>query len=422
MSHHSLLLLAFGQSNADLYPAKPALECEAFGDPRIVTFNDGNGFRGLLGQLPRHPVTDLTPAQAEGQAHKKTRDYQSFQLAAAARLLRETDDDDLRQVVIRAEGRGGRRFSGIVSKDGREVEGIMTNVDGSDSQILLNGLETIRISAELARQKGAPLSRVIVNFLHGEADRGLSRAEYAAFLEQIVSRFDEELADLGLPIDWLILDPAGTSTKGSGNAWACRLGMADVAARHPNVRIIGTGAAYPLDDTIHYSSEARALFGEHFGAAAAQLLAMGQGGDAGLGWALEAPRIARARLTGNVVDLELSGDRDFELVRGVSDDQLTVEGFNVTHLSRCMIETVEQTGPRSLRVTLDGPPVLREKSVLNYAFRLLYRDDPRGASPYPAGRGGWRSVEALDSMVLPGRRIHQWVPGFSIRFDEMEQG
>ncbi len=68
MAERSLLLLAVGQSNADLYPAAPAFECDAFNDPHILTFNDGNGFRGLLGRSPHNPVTDLVPAGVEGQA------------------------------------------------------------------------------------------------------------------------------------------------------------------------------------------------------------------------------------------------------------------------------------------------------------------------------------------------------------------
>lgn len=422
MSRHSVLLLAYGQSNADLYPATPALDCDAFGDPRIVTFNDGYGFRGLLGKTRHRPTTDLVPAEAEGQTHKSTRNYQSFQLAAAARLLRECRDEQLQQVIIRAEGQGGRPMLGHVATDGRAFEGILTAVDGGDSIILVNACESIRIAADLARRNGAPLSRVVVNFLHGEADRASSRDEYGKLLEQLIDRFDTLLRDLGLPIHWLILDPAGTTSTGSGNSWSCRLGMADVAARRADVRLIGTGASYPLDDKIHYNSEARVLFGEHFGAAAAQLISVTQGSDTGFDWLLDAPRIAHARLQGNLVDLELTGDREFELVRGRSDLRQTVDGFSVTPAAHCRIKAVEPTGPRGLQVTLDRPPALRGRSALNYAFLMIKPGEPGSVSPYPVGRGGWRSVDALASMVLPGRRIHQWVPGFSIPFAEMEQG
>ncbi|TRW98630.1 hypothetical protein FNJ84_03470 [Paracoccus sp. M683] len=422
MSDYSVLLLAYGQSNADLYPSIPALPCPAFDDPRIVTFDDGNAFRGLLGAVAKQPPTALVPAAAASYETKKCRDYQSFQIAAAARLLRERGVNAPHRVIVRAEGRGGRRFHGIISKKGQHVEGILNNADGSDSQILLNMFQTIRQAAELAAGQGAPLRRVIVNFLHGEADRSTETAQYRDNLLTLISRTEEVTQAFGLATDWLILDPAGTSITGSGNSWPCRLAMRDVADATANVHLIGAGYGYPLDDVIHYGSEARALFGEHFGLAAAELLARADGGKTDDGWLLDAPGIRRAVFHGNAVDLHLDGTRHFELVPGISDPNLTVEGFAATIHSRCRVIAAEQTGPRSVRVTLDGTPYDNPRAALTYAYQMVHREDARLDTPMPAGRGGWRSVRAMDSMVLPGRRIHQWVPGFSIPFAEMEQG
>jgi hypothetical protein len=422
MTDHSVLLLAYGQSNADLYPAEPALPCEAFADPRILTFDDGQAFRGLLGAVRRRPVTALVPALIASEETKKTRNYQSFQIAAAMRLLQERGSTAPNAVIVRAEGRGGRRFDGYFSKNGQHNEGILTNVDGSDSQILLNTLETMQTSVELARAQGVPVRRMVVNFIHGEADRGGSRARYRGGMESMIARIDAEAGQLGLRVGWLILDPAGTSSRGSGNDWPCRQAMRDVADARANVHLIAAGYAYPLDDTIHYSSESRALFGEHFGAAAAALLARDAGTDSDLGWLLDAPRPPRAVIMGNRVELHLDGTEDFDLISGISDGALTVEGFSTSLVSRCLITTVVQTGPRSVRVVLDREPAEDARAALNYAFQILRPDATRTPSPLPAGRGGWRSVKALDSISLPGRRIHQWVPGFSIPFAEMERG
>ncbi|AUH33392.1 hypothetical protein [Paracoccus tegillarcae] len=421
MSAHSILLLAYGQSNSDVYPAKPAQACDAFNDPRIVTFDDGNAFRGLLGALPKAPVTALVPAASASYETKKCRDYQSFQIAAAARLFHEGAPEGLRQVIVRAEGRGGRRFHGIV-KNERHIEGILDNADGTDSQILLNMLETIRIAAEMAAGSGAPLRRIIVNFIHGEADRSTPRDFYRKNFEALIARVAELAAQLGVEVDWLILDPAGTASLGSGNNWPCRLAMQEVADAYDNVHLIGGGYGYELDDVIHYSSASRALFGEHFGAAIAALLAGGAGGAADTGWLLSAPRIERAVLSGRQVELHLGGDKEFQLVPGISDPNLNCEGFDVTLATRCQIEAVQQTGPRSVRVTLEKPPIDDHRAALTYAYQIIHGKDNRMDSLMPAGRGGWRSVAALESMVLPGRRIHQWVPGFFMPFAEMEQG
>ncbi|AUH65365.1 hypothetical protein [Paracoccus zhejiangensis] len=422
MTDHSVLLLAYGQSNADLYPAAPALPCEAFGDPRIVTFNDGHAFRGLLGASPLQEATALVPAGAASYETVKCRNYQSFQIAAAARLLHETGIGAPRHVIVRAEGRGGRRFHGTVAKNGLHVEGILSNVDGTDSQILLNLSSAIRISATLALQAGAPLSRIIVNFVHGEADRGTPKEIYRQNLERLIDRVAGFAAEFDLPVHWLILDPAGTSSMGSGNNWHCRLAMREVASSRSNAHLIGAGYAYPLDDLIHYTSEARVLFGEHFGTAAAHLLARDAGAKGDLGWMLDAPGPPQAFLRDSTVELHLPGSTDFELIAGISDAELTVEGFSASHAARCRVIGVVQSGPRSVRVQLDQPPSMSACASLDYAFQIVRRDDRRSDSPLPAGRGGWRSVRALDSMVLPGRRIHQWVPGFSIPFAEMEQG
>ncbi|WP_299911805.1 hypothetical protein [uncultured Paracoccus sp.] len=422
MTDHSVLLLAYGQSNADLYPAEPALPCEAFGDPRIVTFNDGHAFRGLMGKQRPAKAAALLSAEVAGNASMLTRNYQSFQVAAAARLLAGRELGGLRQVVIRSEGRGGRRFDGIINKRGVHQEGILTNVDGGDSQLLRNALDSIHLAAQLSARGGAPLKRVFVNFLHGEADRGNSAETYADGLRRLIDRFALELAQFGLPVDWLILDPAGTSSTGSGNSWPCRLAMREIATARANVHLIGAGYAYPLDDVIHYGSEARVLFGEHFGAAVAHLLARDNGVESDLGWLLDAPGPPQAVLKGATVDLHLPGNDDFDLIAGLSDVNLTVEGFSTSIAAHCQVTAASQTGPRSVRLELDKPPAQSERATLNYAYQVVLRQHTRSDSPMPAGRGGWRSVRALDSLVLPGRRIHQWVPGFSIPFAEMEQG
>lgn len=421
MGDYSVLLMAYGQSNADLYPAEPAQPCAAFDDPRIVTFDDGSAFRGLLGARRKTPVTALVPAAAASYETKKCRNYQSFQIAAAARILHEGAPEGLRHLIVRAEGRGGRRFHGMI-KNERHIEGILNNADGTDSQILLNLHDSIAIAADLAARSGAPLRRIIINFIHGEADRGTPAPIYRQNFQLLMARVARQAESLGVPLDWLILDPAGTSSQGSGSNWACRLVMQELARANDNVHLIGGGYAYELDDVIHYSSESRALFGEHFGAAIAALLAREAKVETDLAWLLDAPRPERAVLSGQHIDLYLDGPQDFRLVAGISDPNLNVDGFDVTLAAKTRVQTVRQTGPRSVRVTLEHPPAAPERAALTYAYQLIQGKDPRMASRLPAGRGGWRSERALSSIVLPGRSIHQWVPGFAFPFAQMEQG
>lgn len=421
MSDYSVLLLAFGQSNADLYPASPALDVPVFRDPRILTFNEPAAWRGLLGRPREGKAPGLAQAQWASNRTRVCSDYQSFQIAAAARLLYELNDPHLRHVIIRSEGRAGRRFGGAIVK-GEDVDGILTNLDGSDSQILLNALDAIALAANRAPRRNAPLQRVIVTVMHGESDRATSRIAYRSGLETMIDRIDGFAAGLGLPVDWLIMEPGGTTTQGGGNAWPCRLAMHDVAGARENVHLTGCGYPYALDDVIHHNAETRLLIGDHLGAAAAQLLAQAGGRDLDFGWLLDVPAPAEARLAGTTVDLRLGGDEPFEVVSGLSDSNLTVEGFATTIKSRCRVTGVQPVALNQVRITLDRPPKPSPAACLTYAFQIVRGQDKRIEINLAAGRGGWRSVRSLQSLTLPGRQVHQWVPGFCIPFAEMQQG
>ena len=62
MEHSSILVMLFGQSNADAHNAGPSLPVPFLDNPRCVVPNDGRSFQGWRGRAPQKPITGFAPS------------------------------------------------------------------------------------------------------------------------------------------------------------------------------------------------------------------------------------------------------------------------------------------------------------------------------------------------------------------------
>lgn len=377
---------------------------DEFADNRIVVLNDGYGHRGRLGQSGGAEATGFVQALADQQQDSQRRKAQSIALPTAAALLRHSNLA-LSRVIIRSEAQGSRGLLG--QRIGSRIQtGIYRNADGSVAGPFRNLLSSTRTAITLARAEGDRVSRAFVLFLHGEQDRGLPASVYLTHLNQMIEDLADHTADLNLGIEWLILEPGGTTWQGNGNAWQPRLAMQRLSQIRDDVHVVGSGYGYPLDDGIHYSGGAKALIGEFFGAAIAGRL---DPGGTGLDWALRPPRPAELLRQGHHAAIRFDGDID--LLPTGADPYATHSGFS---LDGSRITAVEQVSANEIRVEVPQS-IDWTNSALSYAY-LSFSQNRMKFSPsiFPVGRGGLRGARGLRSIIFPQKGISQWLPAFRI--------
>lgn len=383
---------------------------DEFADNRIVVLNDGYGHRGRLGQIGTGEATGFVQALADQQQDSQRRKAQSIALPTAAAVLRHANVP-LSRVIIRSEAQGSRGLLG--QRIGNRIQtGIYQEADGSVAGPFRNLVASARAAILLARAKGDRVTRAFVLFLHGEQDRGLSASVYLTHLNQMIEDLADRTADLDVQIEWMILEPGGTTWQGNGNAWQPRLAMQRLSQIRADAHLVGSGYGYPLDDGIHYSGGAKALIGEFFGAAIAARL---NPGSTGLDWALRPPRPSQLLRQGNYAAIRFDGDID--LTPASADPFATHSGFS---LDGSRIATVQQIAADEIRVEVPQS-IDWTNSALSYAYLSFSQSRMKYApSIFPVGRGGLRGAEGLKSIVFPQKRISQWLPAF--RIDLSRQG
>lgn len=395
----SILIMSFGQSNADVYTAFPTFQAPVLNDPSILVPDDGLGFRGRRGQFPAPLMTGFLRASTLEE------DGQSLGVSAAAIVLaREKQGTDLR-VIARSGGKTGRPMIGYKREHGT-VDGILANPDGSVSNVLLAMVEDIFLIAEAADKAGHPLSHVYLPLFHGEADRKTLRDDYTKHMLHVIDHVDSALSEIGIGTDWLLTQPSGTGEAHAGNDWENRLSLFDIAVARDNAHLVATNYAYPLDDPSHLSATARALLGELIGH---QITALRHGNRAGLA------TVKQIHIAGRTIDLT------FQSLYGLTIDTTRFPapthpcGFHVSGQEGQGVEQVIQLDARTIRLICKEPVLVPGGPIptLDYAYARNKRSEDGTKGAFPAGRGCLREDWETHSRILPGQEVLRWVPGFS---------
>jgi hypothetical protein len=401
---HSILLMGFGQSNADVHDAGPRLAIEVEDAMPIFMPNDGKMIRGYMGKHAR--ITPITGFQHISAAPPTV---QSLLVAAAARLLSDLGDAAPDRVIVRTEARGGRRFLGI-EKDGVFIDGIYRNHDGAYSVIFEYLMTTIRECIAAAKADRCPIRLINMVWLHGESDRALTREVYHDLLSTLIEDVESRLADTEIDIHWTVVQPSGTGASGNGNAWPNRLAIFDVAEERANLDVPVTGYAFAQHDASHYAAAGKLLLGESLGRAIAQRLT---GGGCPL------PQPVRAEIDDCDVTLTIAAHAPIVLdMHTFPLPDLTLLGFSSRDKRNAILKAVEVEGADRLRLRFDRAPDLATL-MIHYAYRNRSRVEDSQDVRYPAGRGCLRTTWSTPSRLMEGSLLHDWVPGFSIRVTDL---
>ena len=391
---HSLLIMSYGQSNADCHDAGPAYQTECLQDSRIVVPNDGFGFRGRLARTNETSITGFDPA------FDNIPGAQSIGMAAAAGYLAHTPNDQPAQIVVRSAGRGGRPLISRFHRE-REIEGIYKEAAGAFTMTFQTLLNELAVIAENCAAMGAPLRHVYLPLFHGEADQGNDPQVYAKELTNMMDDVDAYLQTIGLKSDWLMTQPSGTILSFSGNAWKNRLVLDRIARDRPNAHLACANYGYSLADAAHLDARGKALIGEILGLTMAEIRDK----------ALSRPVALKTLVTdGAQLDLIFDSPRGLVLDRTRFPDPEHICGFQLLKKREQLIKTVEQVGERQFRLTCQHP--VERGSVLNYAFARGTHAPPDGI-PFPFGRGCIREDWTQPSITAPGEELLRWIPSFS---------
>lgn len=400
------MLLAFGQSNADVHHAGPRLATDIENRFPIVMPNDGYGIRGPMGRKRTKSITGFD------HVSKAPDEIQSLLVSAAARLLHDLPEQKPDRVIVRSEAKGGRRFWGV-SKGEIAVDGIFRTLDGSFSPIFLSLLRTIDECIIAAREDGAPIRTICIAWLHGESDRAMERTDYIQNFLSLRDEVENFVDERGVELRWCLVQPAGTGADGHGNRWPNRLSMMDLAQQHENIDLTLSGYAYELADASHFSALGKLRLGENFGRVLAQRLAGEHSSEL---------HPIRASLEGVHILLEFSSSHPLVIDQdSIPAPELSVFGFSVDGCSGLSIMDVEVVGEKGVRLVLDRVPE-PSSLIINYAYQPYRRDNPNIAREYPVGRGCLRTEFEVQSIFDPGVKLYDWVPGFSVAFRELAEG
>ena len=407
-----LLIMAYGQSNADQHVARPRLDSPLLADEQVITLTSGIGTRGRWycpeGTLMPDRVADFTRDGRRVKAadigpvlpatmHEVRGTSLLHAAGAVARALRQAP-----ACAVRAASKGGLRFVSLPGRAG--VSGIYRLADGGISPILTGLIEdAAQLAGHLADMTGARPTRCDILFLHGEADRSTPTEAYVAQFREARAEIAQGLAAHGLAPRWIVTQPAGTSPRGDGNAWQSRRAILMALADDPTLVFAGPLYPYPLDDHIRYDATGKALIGELCGRIIATL-------DAGEDWITPMPTGWRV----NGAELSVDFAAAEPLVLDPDAEAVGIAGFETA--GGPSVRSVALDGPQTVRVSLEAAP--QAPFRLNYAFhRSLGRGNTAEPPLHPVGRGALRTGWAEPSLLLPDRMLHKWAPGFTLQID-----
>ncbi len=387
---YSLLLMHYGQSNADVHHDGPAKADGFFASDAVVMPNDQVGFRGWMGLHRQDDITGFVRSDA-----KLAVDIQSIGAAAGAGIMAAEGSQKPDRVIIRSEAKGGLRFIG-----GDGFGGIYLDEHREYAPTYLNLIQTIREIAHTAEQTKIPVKRIYLHFVHQESDRGDTRRSYLAKLHNFIADVECDIAHLDIPIVWLLSQAGGSSTAGNGNAWPNRLALLDIEDRTRNIHVIMARYAYPLCDEMHMGADAKILVGELLGHA---ITALEKNEE------FYAPRIKTVTRSNRKIIVEFDSQTPLVIDASQHPVSLPNYGFSVFPGNNTTISSVEQTGPRKICVyfieDLPDHPVF-----LRYAY--LNNVKKSEGSGFCVGGGALREIWEKSSLGLPGQKLYKWALGF----------
>lgn len=399
MGKSSILVMLFGQSNADAHNAGPSLPVPFLDNPRCVVPNDGRSFQGWRGRERTQPITGFVPS------YNPKCKIQSIGAAIGCTILDQmSDDKSLERVIVRSAARGGCPLRGRTKHD-RVTPGIHLDMDGTRSSIFEGLIEDVRMIKLAAETDGAPIRHVYIPFFHGEADRSADRETYRQHLEQMMNEADAIFADMGLSVDWLLAQASGTAEGSNGNAWASRICLDEIAVNRPNAHMAIANYGYQLADTVHLTARSKAMVGELIGRRITEL-------ETGAGTSLT--RLAHFLVKDNIVELLFDSPTGITLDETRFPAPASTLGFSITGQKGQEITEIRQTGPATIRLVC-ALPLHGEKTCINYAFeRSIGNPEHVPLHHFPVGRGCLREDWSARSKILEGEDLLSWVPAFSM--------
>lgn len=365
--------------------------------------NDGKMIRGYMGRDRVLPITGFDHIAASPD------NIQSLLVAAAARLITDLDDAALERVIVRSEARGGRRLFGI--KNGETaVDGIYRNLDGSNSRIFENLLETLDTCIEAAMSDGCPIGQINLIWLHGESDRSMSRNIYRNHFLELKADVEEHMLYHGVDLRWCLVQASGTGSRGSGNFWPNRLSMMDLEQDHENIDFLISAYPYEQIDGAHFSGRGKRLLGENLG----RIIALRESGINYL-----VPRPVSAKLSQNEVYLEINSIHPLLLdTKTLPTPDTTVYGFHASDRNRSKLVEVSVVDEKVLRLSFDRPPD-PETVIVHYAYQHHRGDGVLQQYGFPVGRGCLRTTLECSSIFEKGSMLHDWAAAFSVHIRDL---
>ena len=383
----TILLLAFGQSNADVHIAGPRVLSQLFDDPDILVPDDGWGIRGLMGRGEQLDFTGFVAANTFEPNN------QSLLLAAAARIRHEHPQS---KVIIRSVARGGRRLLAIRQRE-RDVEGLFKNADGELSIHINNLIKTLRLSVEASAQSGGGIKNVYILWLHGESDRAMTAGEYGEVFRQLMDSVAVASEGLGVSIQWLTIQAGGTSYGGDGNHWPNRLALLDDDLQDI-APCVAAGHICDYHDQSHYSARGKLRLGEWLGHVVSRY-------ESGTRYRLQKPKGARKIGPDH---LEIQFDVDIAI------DGAAPVGLQVANGAQLLnIRLVEIVEGRTIILRLEDPNDIHQLQV-NHAYARNRVKDRERQPDRAYGDGNLRTSYELNSILSPGTVLYEPIPGFSI--------
>ncbi|MCK0143462.1 hypothetical protein [Aliiroseovarius sp. F20344] len=397
ITNRSILLIHTGQSNAGVHPAGGPIPGIIKTRHHILTPNDGNGSRGLMGAVPDEDITDLVPLDEFARLPLQS----VVGVAASSYLSQIPDGQDWPQFIVRSEAIGGQAFIGNTQTSRRP--GLHKNELNEPAQCFKNLVSTTAKLVEIAAQQGAPTDVIYIALTHQESDRATTRRDYADMANAFFADLEDGVAHLETPVVWLLDQSPGTYRDSN---WQVRLALQDLADEFENVHLVQPRHPYPLFDQTHWSNRAKALYGEYLGRAI---------------WKLEqgqpfcSPKLVSAKLTGREIVIRFDNTSPLTLDSDHFPAPPDNYGFQIIGPRHPLaIQQVQVTSDTEVTITLTHDPgdYMQGAIAVRYAMKDLPKEDR--VDGWAAGLGCLREEEGFASHCFEGVTHYTWIPAFEV--------